>query len=150
MHNSTGVQSKRGCTLNCSYCTYLLLNKQEIRLRRPAHLVDENELMAWECGTGAFTFVDHVFNIPLEHAWEICRELIGRKVAVEWSAWLTLKGLMHELLLPWEEAGCRWIRFSPDAATDRGLAAFAKECTARDIGKSIRLFSNIKTYIHRF
>lgn len=138
-----GVQSKRGCELGCSYCTYVFLNKDRMRLRSPAHVVDEVEEMG-RLGVKAFTFVDNVFNIPEEHARGICEEMIRRKIPVEWAAWLTPRGLTEDFLLLMKRAGCRKVRFSPDAATDHGLGVLSKGCTAKDIEESIRLLSKIE------
>lgn len=38
-----GVQTKRGCSLKCSYCTYPFLNKHTERYRNPSSVVDEIE-----------------------------------------------------------------------------------------------------------
>jgi len=136
-----GVQSKRGCALDCSYCTYVFLNKDRMRLRTPAHVADEIEEMVGRLGVKGFIFVDNVFNIPEEHARGICEEMIRRKIPVEWAAWLTPKGLTQDFLLLMKRAGCRRVRFSPDAGTDHGLKVLSKGCTAQDIEESIRLLS---------
>jgi radical SAM superfamily enzyme YgiQ (UPF0313 family) len=139
-----GVQSKRGCELSCSYCTYVFLNKDRMRLRIPAQVVDEIEEMVTKHKVRGFIFVDNVFNIPEDHAREICKELIRRKIPVEWTAWLTPRGLTDEFLLLMREAGCRRVRFSPDAATDRGLAVLSKGCSVFDIENSLSLLSQMK------
>jgi len=139
-----GVQSKRGCELSCSYCTYVFLNKDRVRLRIPAQVVDEIEEMAARHKVRGFTFVDNVFNIPEEHAREICNELIRRKIPVEWAAWLTPRGLTEEFLMLMHEAGCRRVRFSPDAATDHGLKVLSKGCTVHDIKNSLHILSKMK------
>jgi radical SAM superfamily enzyme YgiQ (UPF0313 family) len=139
-----GVQSKRGCALDCSYCTYVFLNKDTMRLRTPAHVADEIEEMVDRLGVKGFIFVDNVFNIPEEHSRGICEEMIRRKISVEWAAWLTPRGLTKDFLLLMKQAGCRRVRFSPDAGTDHGLRVLSKGCTAQDIEESIRLLSKIE------
>lgn len=143
-HNAIGIQSKRGCPFSCSYCTYAFLSDKKIRLRDPAHVVDEIEEMTFNYNVKWFTFVDNVFNVPGEHARAICQELIRRKTPIKWSAWLTPKGFTGELLRLMHKAGCRRIRFSPDAATNKGLKAMSKGFTTDDIENSLQLLSKMQ------
>lgn len=144
LHNIIGVQSKRGCVFPCTYCTYVFLNENKVRLRKPSHVVDEIEQMVNELGVTGFTFVDSVFNVPESHAREICEEMIRRKINVTWGAWLTPIKVTEELLLLMRDAGCKHIGFSPDAVTDRGLNALQKGFSAADMERSIQLAKKIK------
>jgi anaerobic magnesium-protoporphyrin IX monomethyl ester cyclase len=144
LHNIVGVQSKRGCVYSCTYCTYMFLNENRVRLRKATHVVDEIEQMVNELGVKGFTFVDSVFNMPESHAREICEEMIRRKINVPWGAWLTPLNISEEFLLLMREAGCRHIGYSPDAVTDRGLAVLQKGFSFDDVERSIQLAKNIK------
>ncbi len=42
-------------------------------------------------------FVDNIFNLPIEHAKEICDDLVRRKLDIEWSAYLNPKFIDEEL-----------------------------------------------------
>ena len=81
-----GIQTKRGCSQSCCYCTYPFLNGNKIRFRKPEHVVDEIEDLV-KRGVNGFMFADALFTLPLNHASEICHEIIRRKIKVTWSAW---------------------------------------------------------------
>ena len=76
--DAIGVETKRGCVLDCIYCIYGFLNGKALRLRTPERVVDEIESLVKDHGVESFTFVDSVFNIPRRHAEAVCREMVRR------------------------------------------------------------------------
>lgn len=137
---SIGVQSKRGCPLDCSHCNYPFLSGKEVRVRPPKDVVDEIEAMVKEHGANEFMFVDPVFNVPKEHAEAICRELIRREIKVQWGAYLHIRNADEAFLVLAREAGCKDYMFSPDAAAVGALAALKKGITRKDIARTVRYF----------
>lgn len=142
--NNIGIQTKRGCLLNCAYCSYPFLNGRRVRLRSPEHVVAEIEYLVREFNIRKFLFVDSIFNVPPHHAREICREIIRRKLNVEWGAWYNLKEVTEEDLRLAREAGCREFGFSPDAINNQALALLGKNIREGDIYKSLKLMQRIK------
>ncbi len=143
-YNIVGVQTKRGCALNCAYCGYPLLNGSKTRLRSPSNIVDQIESMVKEFGLQHFVFVDSVFNVPEDHAVKICNELIKRDLPVKFGVWCHIKGITVEFLELLQRAGAVQIDFSPDAATNKGLKALNKGFTVADIFKTIKAARQIK------
>lgn len=142
--NNIGIQTKRGCLLNCAYCSYPFLNGRRVRLRFPEQVVDEIEYLVREFNIRKFLFVDSIFNVPIHHAREICHEIIKRKLSIEWGAWYNLKEVSEEDILLAREAGCREFGFSPDAINNKVLALLGKNIRERDIYKSLNLMRRIK------
>lgn len=143
-YNIIGIQTKRGCLLQCGYCSYPFLNGKTLRMREPVQVVDQIEYMIMQYGMERFVFTDSVFNVPTEHAAAICREMIRRSLNVEFGVWLHMKGLTEELLSLLHEAGAVQIDFSPDAATNKGLQALRKGLTEEDIARTIRMVKHFK------
>jgi hypothetical protein len=56
---------------------------------------------------------------------------------VEWSAWFEIGNTTEDLVTLARQAGCVHIGFSPDAASDAGLARLQKRITTRDIDRSV-------------
>lgn len=142
MDNNIGIQSKRGCILNCAYCSYPFLSGKQLRLRSPKIVVDEIEYLI-SLGVKRFTFVDNIFNVPVSHAEEICEEIIKRGLDVEWSAWFEIKHTTEELMLLAKRAGCKRFDFSPDGATDKALAFLQKGITEKDLEKNFKMVKKI-------
>lgn len=137
---SIGVQSKRGCPLACTYCNYPFLNGNRVRARFPGDVVDEIESIVKEHGISEFMFVDAIFNGPREHAEEICREIIRRKIKVEWSAYFDIRYTDERLLILARDAGCREFLFSPDAVSEPALTALKKGISKKDIVRTVKFF----------
>ena len=142
--NLIGVQSKRGCIFECSYCSYPFLNGKNIRLREPSKVVDEVEYLTNTFNVRRFSFVDSIFNVPESHARDICKEIIRRNLEVEWEAWCDLRNFSKDFVILAKEAGCRHIGFSPDAASNKGLSALKKGITEKDIKNSLKIIGEVK------
>lgn len=135
-----GVESKRGCLFDCVYCNYPFLNGNRIRQRKPEDVVDEIENMVNESGIRRFTFVDPIFNVPIDHASQICREIIKRHLDVSWGAYMHVKYAPEEFLLTAREAGCEAFVFSPDGASDNALKSLRKGITEAELRKVYTIF----------
>jgi len=120
---SVGVQAKRGCALRCVHCSDVYLVGHNIRMRPAADVVDEMEEMVHDYGVRQMFFCDQIFNIPVSHAIDICKEIVDRGLQVQWSAWFNehRKTLPDELMVWLKRAGCGLLSFSPDHVDDRML-----------------------------
>ncbi len=138
--NSIGVESKRGCAFNCSYCNYSFLNGNKVRTKQPEKVVDEIEEILNSHGINEFTFVDSIFNVPLGHASAICHEIIRRKLKVSWNAYMDIGHADEEFLLLCRDAGCTGFLFSPDGMSNNTLKSLHKGITVEKINRVCRLF----------
>jgi len=133
-----GVQTKRGCILKCIHCSDRYLLGQNIRLRNPVEVVDEIEQLEEEARVKTFSFVDQIFNIPMGHAREICQEIIRRKLSVKWTAWFNEKYINEDFLKIVKAAGCTYLSFSPDSASDKVLRNLKKNFTTRELSRTYK------------
>ncbi len=131
--DTIGVQAKRGCGLKCAYCTYFFLNGSHYRLRSPEKIVAEIKDLVERFKVDHFIFVDSVFNIPRQHAVEVCEELIRQKVKVPWTGWYNERQFDEEFFKIAKEAGCRYFSFSPDAYSNASLKSLQKNLQVADI-----------------
>lgn len=141
--DAVGVETKRGCTLDCIYCVYGFLNGKALRFRAPERVVDEIESLVRDYGVQSITFVDSVFNLPRRHAEAICREMIRRGLRVRWSAWFNERGLTREFVELARDAGCRNVILSPDAFSDATLRRLGKNIRTADILRSHEVLREI-------
>ena len=132
------IQTKRGCSFSCIYCTYPLIEGREVRLRRPGDVVEEIEQL---CGLGidSFFVVDNVFNFPPHHAKSICQEIIRRGLKVRWSCYLHPQFVTESLLSRMKEAGCSSVEFGVDAGADAHLKRLGKSFSAAEIRRASEL-----------
>lgn len=130
------IQSKRGCIYNCSYCTYPVLEGNTLRFRTPSKVADEIEYWHNEKGVKHFFFVDNVFNMVEKKAFELCEEIIKRKIDIKWTGFFipTLKS--PEFILACKESGLSSVDFGTDAFSKTTLEGFNKFFTIDDIFRS--------------
>lgn len=133
------LQTKRGCAFSCAYCTYPLVEGRKVRLRSPALSAQEFEIASREFGLRHIFIVDNVFNNPIEHAKEFCRELINRRLETGWSCYLNPAFVDAELVDLMVKAGCKGVEFGTDSAVDEVLAALKKNFRDQDIREASRL-----------
>ena len=141
--DSIGVETKRGCVLHCIYCVYGFLNGRKLRFRAPEMVVNDIEFIADNLHVKNFTFVDSVFNFPLNHAEAICREIIRRKINISWSAWFNEGFITEEFIQLAVGAGCNKIILSPDGFSDKSLSLLGKSFKNKDILRVFDILKNV-------
>lgn len=133
-----GVQTKRGCSLKCSYCTYPFLNKHTERFRNPSSVVDEIEQMVNNHGIKEIIFCDDIFNNPLNHSIGIINGIIGRNIKVKWSAWFDVGSTDKEFIRLAIKSGCYRFCFSTEAVIDSSLNQLQKNFSAKQADQLIK------------
>jgi anaerobic magnesium-protoporphyrin IX monomethyl ester cyclase len=134
-----GVETKRGCPLTCSYCTYPLLNGHHVRLIDPevvtAHLTELLEKHQVQ----TVVFTDPTFNVPRDHAERLLQRIIAAGLRLQWEAYFHESHFDAAFLDLCLAAGCRRFWFSPDGLTDAALRALQKTQGAADVRRVWRL-----------
>jgi radical SAM superfamily enzyme YgiQ (UPF0313 family) len=128
------VQTKRGCSLRCDYCSYPTIEGRKIRLRDPQSVVDEMfaALEAHPSLSHMF-IVDSVFNLPIKHAKDVCRELIARDWQIPWTCYANPVSFDEEFAELAARAGCAGMEIGSDAGSDAVLGKLQKGFTVEKI-----------------
>jgi len=120
------LQTKRGCPLKCSYCTYGRIEGTRYRFLDPQAVADEVE-GAVERGVSDFEFVDSTFNLPPRHALSILAALSERKLSANYvGTGLNPSKLPDELLASMRAIGFRSVILTAESASDTMLASYQK------------------------
>ncbi len=143
---SMGVQTKRGCPLQCAYCNYPHLNGRTHRLRSAQSIADELEYLVKEFGVKDITFADSVLNVPPAHGQAIFEEIIRRRIPISWGAYMHMKGISPEFVRLAQRAGCKAMLFSPDGVSQASLDGLQKELTEQEIQNVFRLFRSHREF----
>jgi radical SAM superfamily enzyme YgiQ (UPF0313 family) len=126
------LQTQRGCSFRCCYCTYPVIEGRQHRRRSGEMVASEFEQLQ---GLGAkYVFmVDSVFNSSPAHVAEICEGLVRRKMKIPWGCFLRPQGLSRDLMHLMTGAGLAHIEFGSDSFCDEVLSAYQKGFTFEDI-----------------
>jgi radical SAM superfamily enzyme YgiQ (UPF0313 family) len=98
-------QTRRGCAMDCSYCSTATIEGRTLRKRSPEIVVDSISRYS-EAGFSNIFFVDNTFNFPPSYARKLCDLLIERNLDIQWRAiiypWKVDEGLIEKMA----GAGC--------------------------------------------
>ncbi|MFZ7121442.1 MAG: B12 lower ligand biosynthesis radical SAM protein BzaD [Eubacteriaceae bacterium] len=138
---SLGIETKRGCPFNCSYCVYPNLQGRKLRCRSPKEVVYEIEMINKKYGIDRIHFTDPVVNIPSGHLENICELLIKNKVKVKWSGFFREDFLNDYNTELFAKSGCECFSFSPDGLCQESLDTLGKNLKVSDIINAAKLTS---------
>lgn len=129
------LQTKRGCPFGCIYCTYPVIEGPQIR-RHSSQRVGDEIAELQEQGIQHLFFVDNAFNYPEEHAGQICREIIARKLVIKWSCYANPAFVDQRQVELMQQAGCTGLEFGSDAAQNGMLRNLGKNFNVADLQRA--------------
>ncbi|MDK9718225.1 MAG: cobalamin-dependent protein [Trichlorobacter sp.] len=127
------LQTKRGCPFGCSYCTYPLLEGQQMRTRPVADIIAEIRSLVDDHGVDYLYFVDDIFNYPTSFCEQLCNAMIDEQLTVNWSAFINPDFITPQLLGLMKRAGCDAIEFGTDSGSPVMLQSLCKSFTLEQV-----------------
>jgi hypothetical protein len=134
------LQTKRGCALKCTYCTYNRIEGVGYRLRNPEKIAAEIEEIVQTTGYNRIEFVDSTFNAPLDHAKAVLRAVIDRRLKLRLSTMgLNPRFIDDELIGLMKKAGFTEICLGVESGCDITLQSLGKNFTVADIAAAAKI-----------
>lgn len=125
-------QTRRGCPLNCSYCSTGAIEGRLIRKFSVSRAV-RNLTAHAQAGFQRFYFVDNTFNLPPEYAGDLCDAIIAENLEIGWRCILYPGKVSEKLVGKMARAGCREVSLGFESGNDEMLARFRKRFTTADV-----------------
>ena len=130
------VISSLGCPVQCSFCSTSSYWGQKVRMNSPRRVVDEMESLVASYGVKKIFFHDDTFNLGITRVREICAEITGRGLKVEWGASCRVSPVSEEMIDLMVAAGCRHICWGIESGSKAMLARIGKRITQEQISKA--------------
>ena len=128
------IQTKRGCALNCSYCTYNRIEGSRYRLRKPQLVADEIEYLVKKTGINHIEFTDSTFNIPLNHTKSVIEAVAAKGFDLNLRTMGLNPGAVDEELADlMKKVGFRDVDLGAEAGCDAMLRSLGKNFCKKDI-----------------
>jgi radical SAM superfamily enzyme YgiQ (UPF0313 family) len=135
------VQSRRGCPLDCSFCSTRAIEGRGLRRHSPEAIVDWLEQLV-SSGFTNFNFVDNTFNLPPYYAKELCRRIVERGLEVNLWCIIYPKWIDSELMHLMARVGCREISLGFESGSDRMLRSINKRFKPEEVRTVSRMFAD--------
>jgi radical SAM superfamily enzyme YgiQ (UPF0313 family) len=127
------LQTKRGCTHSCHYCSYPQLEGRGLRVKGPTKIVDEIQYLQQKMGVDTIFFTDSVFNDLAGHYLEFAEVLLLRNLNIRWYGFFRPQKMNVMDLRLLKRAGLSAMEVGTDAASNATLAGLNKQFNFEDV-----------------
>jgi radical SAM superfamily enzyme YgiQ (UPF0313 family) len=134
-------QTRRGCPLDCSYCSTAAIEGRQIR-SRPVPAVVAALTSYAAAGFKQIYFCDNTFNLPRGYALDLCRALAAANLGLRWRAIVYPRHVDEELVAAMAAAGCVEASVGFESGCDEILAAMHKRFTAAEAARIVALLAD--------
>jgi radical SAM superfamily enzyme YgiQ (UPF0313 family) len=126
------IQTRRGCPLNCSYCSTPTIEGDIIRKRNVDTIVDA--MKSYEAaGFDHYFFVDNTFNLPPSYAKSLCDKIIDSGLKIKWRGIFYPCKADEELVAKMAESGCVEVSLGFESGSDLMLKKMHKRFKIKDV-----------------
>ncbi len=125
-------QTRRGCPMNCSYCSTPAIEGRRMRRHLPETAVENLRLFV-QSGFSRFFFVDNTFNLPPSYAEALCDRIVDTGLEIRWQCILYPADIDEALVEKMARAGCRGASVGFESANARVLSAMNKKYGKKQI-----------------
>jgi len=140
------VQTRRGCAMDCSYCSTASIEGRLLRKHSVGRAVDIIRQYA-NAGIKNFFFVDNTFNFPLSYAKALCDRIITEGLNIRWRCILYPWKIDDELVEKMAQAGCKEVSLGFESGSESILKRMNKRYTPDDVRRISKMLG--KQQIHR-
>lgn len=130
----TSMEASRGCPYRCKFCCL----SHSYRHRRAASVVDEIQYLVKTYAIKEIYFVDHTFTLSGERTYELCEEILRRKINARWTCKTRVDCVSPGLLKMMKRSGCYMISYGVESGSQEILDKLNKDITTLQIHDAFR------------
>ncbi len=132
--------TRRGCALECSYCSTASIEGTTLRSRDPSFVAGHIR-RHYEAGFRRFYCTDNTFNLPADYARRLCRAFIQNALPVSWACIVYPYRVGEELANDMAQAGCVEVSLGFESGSPAMLKNMNKRFSLFDVRHAARLFN---------
>lgn len=146
------ILTSRGCPFKCSFCCLHTISRRKFRVRSAKNAVDEVEYIVNTFkNIKIIQLADDTFTLDSQRAMDFCKEIVRRKIKIQFWCSARIKPASVELFRLMEEAGFRSIGFGLETGSAKLLNSIHKSITKEDVIETFKMLKdiniNISTYL---
>jgi len=129
--NTATLITSRGCGNTCKFCCTTQYWRV-VRFRSAKNVVDEIEYVLKEFPfIKNFVFFDDTFTSNRKHAISVCKEILKRKIKINWACWSRTNIVDSEYFKILKESGCTTLSYGIESGNDLMLKTIRKHSTVK-------------------
>lgn len=131
--------TSRGCLARCSFCSASRMFNHQITTRSAKNVLDEVEYLFKEYGFEGIKIFDSTLTIDKKHINSLCGEITGRGLIFPWECEIRIGTVEQKLLEKMKKAGCYYVNFGIESASQRVLDLMRKGITIKQAEELLKL-----------
>jgi radical SAM superfamily enzyme YgiQ (UPF0313 family) len=136
------IQTRRGCPLECSYCSTSTIEGCHIRKRPPEKVVQEITRYK-EAGFNRVYFVDNTFNLPPSYPKTLCSKITAAGLDITWQCILYPVEIDKVLIEKMAKAGCEEAAIGFESGSERILRRMNKRFNLNDVRVTCEILKEV-------
>lgn len=146
------IITTRGCQHRCYFCAVPGIWGSGVRKRSPNNIVDEIQLLIDNYGIKEINIEDDSFTFDKDHAINLCKEIIKRKLNFSWGLpnGIRVDTVSEDLVSIMKEAGCYQIGLGIECADSNVLGAANKRMNLSTIQGAVEIIKRNKIKVRGF
>ena len=137
------IGTSRGCPFSCAFCSSNVSFGRRYRFRSPKNVVDEIELLINEYNARGIYFREDLFTVNAKKVIATCDEIKKRGLNFKWECESRVDTVNEEMLRAMKSAGCEYIWFGVESASQEMLDYLNKQITISQVKEAYNLCKKI-------
>ena len=129
------LQTKRGCSFNCIYCSYPHIEGRALRLFAPDEVAQTARRLQ-EAGAKYFFVTDSAFNSSVLHSIAVAKSFKKAGVSIPWGAFFAPLSPDNDYFRILADSGLTHVEFGTESLSDPVLKAYRKPFGAGNVFKA--------------
>ncbi|OGW75562.1 MAG: hypothetical protein A2Z72_01415 [Omnitrophica bacterium RBG_13_46_9] len=126
------VITSRGCPYNCNFCSASAMFGATHTTRSAQNIVNEIQYGIDKYGIKGIKFFDSTLTLNKKHILSIIKEMKKRNLCLPWECEIRVDTVDRALLRSMKEAGCYYVDFGIESASERVLDIIGKRISIKE------------------
>jgi len=141
---SMNVLSHRGCPYKCTFCIHSKEPKGMCRSRDVDSVIEEVKFLKERYGVDFIHFFAETFAMDRNWVYEFCDKWMDQKIGLKWSCLTRVNLVDEDLLSKMKSAGCTYVGYGIESASQDILNTMKKGCTVDQQRKALKITKKLE------
>lgn len=135
--------TSRGCQAKCVFCSASRMFDYRVTTHSAARVLDELEFLFDTYHFQGVKIFDSTLTMKREHVSALCTEIMRRQRVFPWECEIRVGTVDEQLLIQMRDAGCYYVNFGIESASQRVLNTMRKGFTVEQAEELIDLCKKV-------